>query len=121
MSFVVRQLMMMKSSCAQDHFKRQKGQKTAEQAARQREQFLASVPPEQRDKIDENMLRTAADLGLVENIALLSNSRDNGFIGVNMYCDDEASFVDARYNVRASDIARCCGKEMEVCIPQHSI
>jgi hypothetical protein len=62
------------------------------------------------------MLKAAADLGLVENIALLSNSRDNGFVGVNMYCDDEATFVDAPLNPRASDIARCCGKEMEVCL-----
>ena len=26
----------------------------------------------------------------MESIALLSNSRDNGFTGVNLYCDDEA-------------------------------
>lgn len=72
------------------------------------------MPPEQRDKIDESMLSSAADLGMVENIALLSNSRDNGFIGVNMYCDDEASFVDAALNPRASEIAYCCGKQMQV-------
>ena len=72
------------------------------------------MPPEQRDKIDERMLSTAADLGMVENIALLSNSRDNGFIGVNMYCDDEASFIDAPLNPRASEIAYCCGKELQV-------
>jgi hypothetical protein len=98
----------------QAHFKSRKPGKSAEQAARQREQLLANVPPEQRDKIDESMLSSAADLGMVENIALLSNSRDNGFIGVNMYCDDEASFVDAALNPRASEIAYCCGKQMQV-------
>ena len=56
-----------------------------------------------------------ADLGTVESIALLSNSRDNGFIGVNLYCDDEASFVDAPPNPRATEIAFCCGKQMQVC------
>ncbi len=100
--------------CVQAHFKSKKPAKSAEQLARQREQLLANVPPEQRDKIDERMLSTAADLGMVENIALLSNSRDNGFIGVNMYCDDEASFIDAPLNPRASEIAFCCGKQMQV-------
>ncbi len=100
----------------------------------------------------------------MESIALLSNSRDNGFTGVNLYCDDEAcpstsaalpmclhievlrdkqqcsgmstgplvtgncvilhlilqwslqaSFVDALPNPRASEIAFCCGKQMQVC------
>lgn len=96
------------------HFKSKKPAKSAEQLARQREQLLANVPPEQRDKIDEGMLSTAADLGMVENIALLSNSRDNGYIGVNLYCDDEASFIDAPLNPRASEIAFCCGKQMQV-------
>lgn len=54
------------------------------------------------------------DLGTVESMALLSNSRDNGFTGVNLYCDDEASFVDAPPNPRASEIAFCCGKQMQV-------
>ena len=56
-----------------------------------------------------------ADLGTVESIALLSNSRDNGFTGVNLYCDDEASFVDAPPNPRATEVAFCCGRQMQVC------
>ena len=56
-----------------------------------------------------------ADMGTVESVALLSNSRDNGFTGVNLYCDDEASFVDAPPNPRATEIAFCCGKQMQVC------
>ena len=50
----------------------------------------------------------------VESCALLGNGRDNGFVGVNLYCDDEADFVDAPLNVRASDIAACCGRPMQV-------
>ena len=50
----------------------------------------------------------------MESIALLSNSRDNGFTGVNLYCDDEASFVDAPPNPRATEVAFCCGKQMQV-------
>lgn len=102
------------TNALQAHFKSSKPAKTAEQAARQRQQLLANLPPEHRDKVDKQVLSTAADLGLVENIALLSNSRNNGFVGVNMYCDDEASFTDASANPRASEIAFCCGKQIQV-------
>ena len=57
---------------------------------------------------------TAAHALQVESCALLGNSRDNGFVGVNLYCDDEASFIDAPLNMRASDIAGCCGRPMQV-------
>ena len=51
---------------------------------------------------------------MVENIALLSHSRDFGFIGVNLYVDDEGSIKGAPRNVRASEIAHCCGKPIDV-------
>ena len=51
----------------------------------------------------------------VEHVALLSNAKDNGFLGVTMYCDDEAGIVNAPVNVRASEIASCAGKPLEVC------
>ncbi|CAL5225626.1 g8481 [Coccomyxa viridis] len=97
-----------------EHFRQSKPAKTAEQLQRQRQQLLANVPEESRAQINEQMLGVATDLGTVESIALLSNSRDNGFTGVNLYCDDEASFVDALPNPRASEIAFCCGKQMQV-------
>ncbi len=53
-------------------------------------------------------------LGQVENIALLSNAPEHGFVGVNMYVDDEGSIKELPVNVRASDIANCCVKPMEV-------
>ena len=49
----------------------------------------------------------------VENIALLANATDNNFTGVNLYCDDEAAFVEAPLNPRASEIAACCGRALE--------
>ncbi len=50
----------------------------------------------------------------VENVALLANAKDTGFVGVNLYCDDEAGIMGAQANLRASDIANCCGKPLEV-------
>lgn len=51
---------------------------------------------------------------MVENIALLSNSAEHDFVGVNLYCDDEAGVYDAATNVRASEIASCAGKQLDV-------
>ena len=76
--------------------------------------MLGNLPEEQRGKVSAQLLANAADLGMVESCALLGNSRDNGFVGVNLYCDDEAAFVDAPLNPRASEIAACCGKPMQV-------
>ena len=43
----------------QEHFRRHKPAKTAEQRDRQRQQLLAGVPEEQRALIDETMLGAA--------------------------------------------------------------
>lgn len=50
----------------------------------------------------------------VETIPLLVNNRDSGFVGVNMYCDDQAQVKELPLNMRASNIADCCGKPMQV-------
>lgn len=50
----------------------------------------------------------------VESIPLLPNSAENGFVGVNMYCDDEAVLKALPVNLRASDVASCCGKPLSV-------
>lgn len=50
----------------------------------------------------------------VESIPLLPNSAENGFVGVNMYCDDESVLKGLPLNLRASDIATCCGKPTNV-------
>ena len=51
---------------------------------------------------------------MVENIALLSNASDNGFVGVNLYVDDSGRSKGLPFNVRASDIGTTCGKPLEV-------
>lgn len=99
---------------AQAHFRQHKPAKTQEQAARQRQQLLAALPEAQRGQVSEALLANATDLGMVESHALLGNSRNNGFIGVNLYTDDEASFVDAPLNQRAAAISECCGRPMQV-------
>ena len=69
-----------------------------------------------RGSLTEQTLSWASGLQ-VEQVALLSNAKDNGFRGVTMYCDDEASTSGAALNVRASELATCCGKPLEVPIP----
>jgi hypothetical protein len=50
----------------------------------------------------------------VENIALLSNAADNGFVGINMYCDDEAAIKELPGNPRATSLVQTCGHALEV-------
>eukprot|EP00887_Chlorella_sp_A99_P000002 scaffold16.g2.t1 len=96
-----------------DHFRTAGPAKTAVQQAAQQAALLKSLPEESRG-LDPALLSLATSMGLVENIALLSNSCDNGFIGVNMYVDDEGSIKGLPTNLRASEIAACCGKPMDV-------
>eukprot|EP00798_Chlamydomonas_sp_ICE-L_P025326 gene25322-10981_t len=64
--------------------------------------------------VDPSMLDGAINMQMVENIGLLPNSVANGFIGVNMYCDDQAQLKELPVNPRASQVAVCCGKLIEV-------
>lgn len=80
--------------------------------AAQRAELLSKLP--EGTEIDDNLLNIATGMQMVENIALLSNSRDYGFIGVNMYVDDEGSVRGCARNIRATEIAHCCGKPIEV-------
>lgn len=50
----------------------------------------------------------------VENVSLLSQTRSNGFVGVNMYVDDEGSIKGLPRNLRATELAHCAGKPIEV-------
>lgn len=98
----------------QSHFAKLKGPKTPEQVAAQREAFLQHLPAEQRASVPASLLETATGLGMVENVALLSNSAEHDFVGVNLYCDDEAGVLGAATNVRASEIAHRAGKQLDV-------
>ena len=97
---------------AQDHFQAHVPSKSAAQLKAQRAQLMQTLP--QGAGVDDKLLDVATSLRLVENISLLSNSRDNGFEGVNMYVDDEGSIRDAPRNLRATEIAHCCGKQIDV-------
>lgn len=50
----------------------------------------------------------------VENTALMTNNKENDYIGVNLYTDDNAGMYNALHNRRASEFAFCCGKRLEV-------
>ena len=60
------------------------------------------------------VMQAAMDMQMVENIGLLSNAPDNGFVGVNMYVDDSGRSKGLPFNIRASDIGTTCGKPLEV-------
>ena len=64
--------------------------------------------------VTDDMLKAAGSMQLVENICLLSNSKANGFVGVNMYVDDSGAIKQLPVNVRATEICQCCGKMLEV-------
>lgn len=53
-------------------------------------------------------------LSQVEPIALLSNAPDTGFIGVFMYCDDQAAIKKLPINQRATAIAAAAGQHLQV-------
>jgi hypothetical protein len=50
----------------------------------------------------------------VEPIALLANSPETGFVGVYMYCDDQASIKQLPANPRATAIAATAGMHIQV-------
>ncbi|KAG7673794.1 hypothetical protein Ndes2526B_g02735 [Nannochloris sp. 'desiccata'] len=95
-----------------EHFRTKGPTKTAAMLAAQRAELRSKLPA--GTEIDDNLLNIATGMQMVENIALLSNSRDYGFIGVNMYVDDEGSVRGCARNIRATEIAHCCDKPIEV-------
>jgi hypothetical protein len=49
-------------------------------------------------------------------VALLSNAPATGFVGVFMYCDDQATFKQLPPNPRATQIAAEAGQALQVCV-----
>ncbi|PRW61388.1 SUMO-activating enzyme subunit 2 [Chlorella sorokiniana] len=95
-----------------EHFAATGPRKTAAQIQAQQRDLMSKLP--EGTSIDSRVLDVATSLNMVENISLLSNAKDNGFVGINMYVDDEGSIKGLPQNLRASDIAHCCGKPLEV-------
>jgi hypothetical protein len=50
----------------------------------------------------------------VEPIALLANAPETGFVGVYMYCDDQATLKHLPPNMRATQIAAEAGQALQV-------
>ena len=55
------------------------------------------------NKIDEEMLKVASKMQMVQPVALLPGGTKNGFIHVNMYVDDKGISKGLKINKRASD------------------
>lgn len=53
-------------------------------------------------------------LSQVEPIALLANAPETGFVGVYMYCDDQATLKHLPPNMRATQIAAEAGQALQV-------
>lgn len=47
-------------------------------------------------------------------MALVPNRPDTGFVAVNLYCDDNATFKQLPLNIRATQLAEACGLVMQV-------
>jgi len=57
-------------------------------------------------KIDDAMLKVAANMQMVQPVALLPGGTKNNFIHVNMYVDDKGISKGLRLNKRASDFTQ---------------
>ena len=44
----------------------------------------------------------------------MTNNRQNDYVGVNLYTDDNAGMYNAPSNRRATEFAFYCGKQLEV-------
>mmetsp|Transcript_13814 Transcript_13814/g.37338 ORF Transcript_13814/g.37338 Transcript_13814/m.37338 type:complete len:341 (+) Transcript_13814:39-1061(+) len=103
-------------SCLMDGLKEHfKSTGTLSDAAKEaHKQSILSQLGENASRVDLSQLDMVTGMQMVENVALLANSKDVGFVGVNMYCDDQAIAKELPLNPRACQIAECCGKMVQV-------
>ena len=94
------------------HYRATVPAKSPAQLAAQKAELISKLP--QETPLDEKLLNIATNLQMVENIALLSNSKEYDFIGINLYTDDEGAIRGSPRNIRASEIAHCCGRPIQV-------
>ncbi len=64
--------------------------------------------------VGDGLLDALSSTQMVEPIALLANSPANGFVGVYMYADDQASIKGLPHNARATAIAQAAGLHLQV-------
>jgi RNA polymerase II-associated protein 3 len=94
------------------HFRKMSPSQTASQLAQHKEQLTRGLP--EGTSVDQRMLNMATSLQLVETVSLLSQSKDNGFVGINLYVDDAGVLKGLPVNMRATELAHCCGRPIEV-------
>ncbi|KAK2080672.1 hypothetical protein QBZ16_000526 [Prototheca wickerhamii] len=99
---------------AKAHFARVRPAKTAAQRAAQLAELRAKLPPGAEGALEGRLMDMATSLNMVESVALLPNMPAHGFVGVNLYVDDEGAIRDAPVNARASEVATLCGKLVQV-------
>ena len=99
---------------AKAHFARVRPAKTAAQRAAQLAELRAKLPPGAEAALEGRLMDMATSLNMVESVALLPNMPAHGFVGVNLYVDDEGAIRDAPVNTRASEVATLCGKLVQV-------
>lgn len=99
---------------AKAHFARVRPAKTAAQRAAQLAELRAKLPPGAEAALEGRLMDMATSLNMVESVALLPNMPAHGFVGVNLYVDDEGAIRDAPVNARASEVATLCGKLVQV-------
>ncbi|KAI9905729.1 hypothetical protein PsorP6_013871 [Peronosclerospora sorghi] len=78
-----------------------------------KQQLLAQLP--KGATLTDEMVQTMLQMdSLVDSIPLVLNTPDVKHVGINMYVDDRGTAKALPSNVRASAIARACGKMVEV-------
>ncbi|KAF6260615.1 hypothetical protein COO60DRAFT_1700224 [Scenedesmus sp. NREL 46B-D3] len=95
------------------HFKQAEGHKSDAQKQAVHEAFKAQMG-DKAAGVNDNLLRMLSGTQMVEPIALLANSPETGFVGVYMYCDDQASLKQLPPNTRATAIAATAGMHIQV-------
>ncbi|PNH06035.1 hypothetical protein TSOC_007639, partial [Tetrabaena socialis] len=97
-----------------EHFRAAGGVKTASQREAHRQQLVSQVGAEAVTKLSDDMMSAALDMQMVETLPMLVNNASSGYVAVNLYCDDQAQIKELPGNVRASQIADCCGRTMQI-------
>ncbi|WIA13116.1 hypothetical protein OEZ85_006714 [Tetradesmus obliquus] len=95
------------------HFKRAEGHKSDAQKQAVHEAFKAQMG-DKAAGVNDDLLKMLSGTQMVEPIALLANSPETGFVGVYMYCDDQASIKQLPPNPRATAIAQTAGMHIQV-------
>mmetsp|Transcript_11455 Transcript_11455/g.32181 ORF Transcript_11455/g.32181 Transcript_11455/m.32181 type:complete len:251 (-) Transcript_11455:15-767(-) len=107
------------TSALQEHFKQSGGQASSEEAMKTyKEQLRANLKEKGQEEclqnLDAGLLNMLMNMQTVDIVALLPNTRDTDFVGVNMYVDDRGVSKQLSVNERATAIAANCGMNVAI-------